>query len=126
MDAALQQLSRSTLRAYVRCALLVVVTLIMFLPVLLLWALTLEKLRARLVRVYYRAMGRISGVRLSVEGQVDVHRPLMLVANHSSYLDIFVLGAVVPLSFTPKLEIRSWPIIGFFCGFFYFSRIDCI
>ena len=39
----------------------------------------------------------------------------MLVANHSSYLDIFVLGSIVPLSFTPKREIRSWPVIGFLC-----------
>lgn len=107
--------STSTLRAAIKCFLFVSVTAVLFPLVLLLWSLALEKLRARLVRVYYYLIGRISGVRCSVEGKVSTLRPLMLVANHSSYLDIFVLGSIVPLSFTPKLEIRSWPIIGFFC-----------
>lgn len=108
-------LPESSLRAVLRCALMVATTLAMFVPVLLLWVLTLEKSRARLVHVFYSVIARISGVRITVEGQVSRQRPLMLVANHSSYLDIFVLGSLVPLSFTPKLEIRSWPIIGFFC-----------
>ena len=105
----------SSLRALVKCVLFVAVVLVMFVPVLVLWSLALEKLRAKLVRVFFLLAGRIAGLRLKVEGDVSALRPLMLVANHSSYLDIFVLGAIVPLSFTPKLEIRSWPIIGFFC-----------
>lgn len=105
----------STLRAITKCLLFLVVTAILILPVIALWGLALEKLRAQLVRLYFFLIGYITGVRYTVEGQVSKLRPLMLVANHSSYLDIFVLGSIVPLSFTPKLEIRSWPIIGFFC-----------
>lgn len=107
--------STSSLRAVIKCTLFVAVTLLMFLPVLLLWAVALEGLRAQLVRFFFQVIGRISGVRLRVEGSISPLRPLMLVANHSSYLDIFVLGSLVPLSFTPKSEIRSWPIIGFLC-----------
>ncbi len=103
------------MRAGIRAATLTIFTLMMFVPVLLLWLLALEKIRAQIVRFYYAMMGRICGVRLRIEGQVSRERPLMLVANHTGYLDIFVLGGLAPLSFTPKLEIRSWPIIGFLC-----------
>lgn len=36
----------------------------------------------------------------------------MLVANHVSWLDIFVIDAVVPARFVAKSEIRSWPVFG--------------
>ncbi len=108
-------LPKSRLRGIIKCTLFVAVTVIMFPIVLLSYALGLEKLRARLTWLFFKIIGRISGVRLTIEGQVSRERPLMIVANHSSYLDIFALGSILPISFTPKLEIRSWPIIGFFC-----------
>ncbi len=111
----------STLRALIKCLCFLAITLVLFVPVLLLWGLNLERARARLVQLYFYLFGRVSGVRYTIEGEVSKLRPLMLVANHSSYLDIFVLGSIVPLSFTPKLEIRSWPIVGFFC-----VLADCI
>jgi len=98
-----------------RIALLIAVTLVMFLPVVFVWAMRWERWRALLVRFYYGAMRFICGIRLTVIGEVSRLRPLMLIANHTSYLDIFILGSMWPLSFTPKSEIRSWPIIGFFC-----------
>lgn len=115
MDTPAPQLARSRARAVIRMTLFVLLVLVMFVPVFLLWCLTLERLRARLVCVFYTIVGYVTGLKLKVEGELSKDRPLLLVANHSSYLDIFVLGTVVPLSFTPKREIRSWPIIGFFC-----------
>lgn len=116
MDMPLAALPpESRIRSTLRIAALVGFALVMFLPVLLLWALTLERLRARVVCFFYGVCRQIAGVRVTVDGAISRERPLMLVANHTSYLDIFVLGSLVPLSFTPKLEIRSWPIIGFFC-----------
>lgn len=114
-------LPRSRLRGAIKCLLFVVVTGIFFIPVVLCWALGLTRLRARFVWLFFKIIGRISGVRLVIEGKVSRERPLMIVANHSSYLDIFALGSILPLSFTPKLEIRSWPLIGFFC-----VLADCI
>ncbi|MFZ4540393.1 MAG: lysophospholipid acyltransferase family protein [Rickettsiales bacterium] len=115
MSAKEQDYSTSSLRAVIKCVLFVSIILLMFVPVLLLWGFHMEKLRGQAVRFFFATIGRISGVRLRVEGTVSDLRPLMLVANHTSYLDIFVLGSLLPLSFTPKIEIRSWPIIGFFC-----------
>jgi lyso-ornithine lipid O-acyltransferase len=39
-------------------------------------------------------------------------RPVLLVANHSSWLDIPVLSAVTPLSFIAKSEVGGWPLVG--------------
>ncbi len=105
----------SKLRALLRIACFIALILVMFVPVLLLWGFAMERLRAMLVRFFFGTVGFIAGLRITREGEVSKLRPLMQVANHSSYLDIFVLGSAMPLSFTPKLEIRSWPIIGFFC-----------
>lgn len=107
--------STSMLRASVRVLLFLALVLLMFLPVLGAWALTCDGARSRLVRLFYDLSRRICGVRLKIVGTASDIRPLMLVANHTSYLDIFVLGSILPISFTPKLEIRSWPVIGFFC-----------
>ncbi len=39
-------------------------------------------------------------------------RPVLLVSNHVSWLDIPVLSAVAPLSFVAKREVDGWPGIG--------------
>jgi 1-acyl-sn-glycerol-3-phosphate acyltransferase len=36
----------------------------------------------------------------------------MLVANHISWLDIFLLSALQPARFVAKAEVRRWPVIG--------------
>jgi 1-acyl-sn-glycerol-3-phosphate acyltransferase len=38
--------------------------------------------------------------------------PMLLVANHRSYIDIAPILARVPCSFVAKSELRSWPILG--------------
>ncbi|MES2565126.1 MAG: lysophospholipid acyltransferase family protein [Pseudomonadota bacterium] len=51
-------------------------------------------------------------VRLHVHGAADESRPLMLVANHVSWLDIASINAVLPVRFIAKSEIRQWPLVG--------------
>jgi 1-acyl-sn-glycerol-3-phosphate acyltransferase len=36
----------------------------------------------------------------------------LLVANHISFLDIFVINAAHPAAFVSKSEVRTWPVIG--------------
>ncbi len=106
---------RSSLRAIGRLIGLFALAFSMVLPVIFIWLARQEKLRARVVRWFYDVARRICGVTLTIEGKMGAERPLLLLANHSSYLDIFVLGSLAPMSFTPKSEIRRWPVIGFFC-----------
>jgi 1-acyl-sn-glycerol-3-phosphate acyltransferase len=38
--------------------------------------------------------------------------PVLVVANHISWLDIPVLAQALPVTFLSKAEVRSWPLIG--------------
>jgi lyso-ornithine lipid O-acyltransferase len=69
-------------------------------------------LARRLPHWYHRQVCRLIGVRLTIEGAVEPGRPVLLVANHSSWLDIPVLSAVSPLSFIAKSEVGGWPFVG--------------
>lgn len=53
----------------------------------------------------------LTGLRLRVHGE-PVHAGL-LVANHSSWLDIIVLRAVRLIYFVSKAEVATWPAVGF-------------
>jgi 1-acyl-sn-glycerol-3-phosphate acyltransferase len=49
----------------------------------------------------------------------------MLVLNHISWLDIFVIDARFPATFIAKSEIRGWPVVGWLCtlvGTLYIER----
>lgn len=102
-------------RAIVRAVAIILWTILLFFPAFTFWALKLDRLRSRCIQLVYLGALRMAGVKITITGSLSHERPLMLVANHTSYLDIFVLGRMVPISFTPKREIKSWPVIGFFC-----------
>ncbi len=106
---------QSPLRAIVRAVIFVAIVLVLVVPAFLLWCMTIERPRARIAQCFYFLLGRVTGLQITLYGAPAKDRPLMLVANHSSYLDILVLGSLMPLSFTPKKEIRKWPVIGFLC-----------
>lgn len=40
----------------------------------------------------------------------------LLVCNHVSWLDIFVINALAPAAFVAKDEVRRWPLIGWLCA----------
>jgi 1-acyl-sn-glycerol-3-phosphate acyltransferase len=49
----------------------------------------------------------------------------LIVANHISWLDIFVINALHPCRFVAKSDIRDWPLIGWLCdraGTIFISR----
>lgn len=107
------KLPQSYLRAALRVLALVVWIIIMVPVVFLLWVVKAEKARSVLVWYFYRVARMIAGIHLHYEGAPSTERPLMVVSNHTSHFDIFILGSIMRLSFTPKREIRSWPVIGF-------------
>lgn len=105
----------STLRAALRAFAFVALVLGCVPFVFLFWLLRLQLLRARSAQLFLVISLAIVGIRLKHVGVPAALRPLMIVANHASYLDVFVIGSCVPVSFTPKREVRSWPVIGFLC-----------
>ena len=67
---------------------------------------------ARLPVVYHRWCCRILGLTLETHGQMSAERPTLFVANHTSYTDMTILGALIEGAFVGKREIASWPWFG--------------
>lgn len=65
-------------------------------------------------RYWSRQLLWICGIGLQVRGQSDLSekRPGLVVMNHVSWLDIFALNALMPVTFVAKSEIRRWPLVG--------------
>jgi len=67
---------------------------------------------ARFPCFYHRQCCRILGLRVMQIGQPAGAGPVLFAANHTGYLDIAVLGALIPGSFISKSEIARWPLFG--------------
>jgi 1-acyl-sn-glycerol-3-phosphate acyltransferase len=74
--------------------------------------LLLPKYLGAATLIFHRVCCRIFSIRRSITGRVSVERPTLFVINHISYLDIFVLGSVIPGCFIAKSEVAKWPILG--------------
>jgi 1-acyl-sn-glycerol-3-phosphate acyltransferase len=69
---------------------------------------------ARLMGWWSRKLLAILAVELHVSdgAGASLAGPVMLVANHVSWLDIFAISATRPARFIAKREIRDWPLVG--------------
>jgi 1-acyl-sn-glycerol-3-phosphate acyltransferase len=70
--------------------------------------------RHAIIRGWCRRLLHILRVEARIHGLPENGLPgnLLIVANHVSWLDIFVLSMVQPSRFIAKAEVRSWPLIG--------------
>ncbi len=66
-----------------------------------------------LLRLIYAGLVRASGFRIKVIGEPCRSAPVLYVANHCSYFDIPVLGSLLDAAFVAKMEVGTWPGIGF-------------
>lgn len=100
-----------TIRAGFRFPLFLVMMLLT-LPLVIITRLLPYPIFMRLICFFYGIYLFTLGIRVKVYGEVTRHRPTLFVANHSSYMDIMVLGHVLPSSFVSKDDVRKWPVIG--------------
>ena len=70
-----------------------------------------EAQKARLKQRWSHQILRILAIRLDRK-PTDAPPGSLIVANHVSWLDIFVINALRPSAFVSKSEVRSWPFIG--------------
>jgi 1-acyl-sn-glycerol-3-phosphate acyltransferase len=80
----------------------------------LLFPMQSQARRKREIGLWSARLCEILRVRIFLHGSPPTYdlRPLMLVANHVSWLDIFAIDAVVPVRFVAKSEVRKWPLVG--------------
>jgi 1-acyl-sn-glycerol-3-phosphate acyltransferase len=81
-------------------------------PVQLAAVLVGSRLANRLPRFYHRVCCRILGIRVIQQGAPSGDHPVLFVSNHTSYLDITILGSVIAGSFVSKAEVADWPFFG--------------
>lgn len=69
--------------------------------------------RARIKQRWSSALLRALGVTVRVDGGYAHDWPAgLVVANHISFLDIFVINAVMKTVFVAKSDVAAWPLIG--------------
>ncbi|MES2785841.1 MAG: lysophospholipid acyltransferase family protein [Pseudomonadota bacterium] len=64
------------------------------------------------VQAWSLEMLQVLGIKLEVHGQPTRGGPMLLVANHISWLDILVMHAARYCRFVSKADVRDWPLIG--------------
>jgi lyso-ornithine lipid O-acyltransferase len=102
---------RGTLALWLRIGLLLPIALALLPLQLLSWGLRLPT--ARLIPMFFhRIAAWIMGLRVAVIGAPSADRPMLVLSNHVSWIDIIALGTVMPLSFVAKAEIKTWPVFG--------------
>lgn len=70
------------------------------------------RLGARFPLWYHRRCLRLLGVQIEQSGVRSAQHPTLFVANHGGYIDISLLGALIPGSFVAKSEVGTWPLFG--------------
>jgi len=74
-----------------------------------------------LVKFWSRTALVALGIRLELQrdpgaGDIDATRGSLLLINHVSWVDVFVVAAVTPARFVAKADIARWPVLGRFAG----------
>ena len=85
---------------------------VVLMPVQILILLVAPRLWWALPFAYHKLCCRIMGLKVRVVGKPATARPALFVSNHVSYLDIPVLGSVMPVAFVAKAEVAQWPVYG--------------
>jgi 1-acyl-sn-glycerol-3-phosphate acyltransferase len=61
---------------------------------------------------FARGLCALIGIRVETFGRPCRERGVLLACNHTSYLDMPVLAAVIPVCFVAKSEVGTWPYFG--------------
>jgi 1-acyl-sn-glycerol-3-phosphate acyltransferase len=69
--------------------------------------------RREMNRAWSLKMLRLAGMRLVVHNdEARLDAGVLVVGNHISWIDIYVINAWRPTPFVSKAEIRNWPVVG--------------
>jgi 1-acyl-sn-glycerol-3-phosphate acyltransferase len=71
--------------------------------------------KVQFAQIYWAVFARLMGIKVRVIGtRADSAsgRPILYVSNHSSWVDIPVIGGVLDGCFVAKGDVARWPVIG--------------
>jgi lyso-ornithine lipid O-acyltransferase len=98
-------------RLFVTGTLILVVAAVLFPFQWISWKLKLPT-RRLIPLLFHRTVAMIINLRVTVIGKPSTDRPMIILSNHVSWLDIVALGSLMPLSFIAKSEVVNWPLFG--------------
>ena len=75
------------------------------------FTLTSKRAARWLPSCYLRLLCKLVGVKIEVSGELPKPGPALLVGNHVSWIDIPIVGSLMPTTFIAKREIGTWPLI---------------
>jgi 1-acyl-sn-glycerol-3-phosphate acyltransferase len=64
------------------------------------------------IQSWAQAMLSLMGIQLVVDGAPPSQGPVLLAANHISWLDIVVIHAARHCRFISKSDVKDWPLVG--------------
>jgi 1-acyl-sn-glycerol-3-phosphate acyltransferase len=106
-----QKISVSKLKIFVTFPLLLVWMLAIVLVFVIAKAIR-PALASRLIPIFHKGVLKCFNLECVVEGTPFTQRPTLYISNHISYIDIFVLGSVLPGTYIAKSEVAKWPLFG--------------
>ena len=72
--------------------------------------------REKAVRWWAGVLLQLFGLTVALKGHLSQReRPHMLVLNHVSWIDVYVVDRYRASCFVAKSEIRAWPLVGWLC-----------
>ncbi|MGH1376721.1 MAG: lysophospholipid acyltransferase family protein [Alphaproteobacteria bacterium] len=63
--------------------------------------------------LWQKCVSRLFRIKVVIHGTPLKSKQTIFMSNHISYLDIPVIGSVLPASFVAKKDVASWPVFGF-------------
>ena len=72
-----------------------------------------RKISNKFVQIFHKYLLWLINIKVKVIGKpLKKNRGVLYVSNHISYIDIPLLGSLIPGKFIAKSEIADWPFIG--------------
>jgi len=126
-----EALQRDLVRFYGKAALFIIVTILLapfYFLILFIFYRWRQNIGPGLVQFYSKIC--LSIFRVTIEQTANSRVPektenILIISNHTSFLDIFVLSALFRSLFVSKAEVRYYPIIGqvaWLSGVIFFDR----
>ena len=81
---------------------------IIILPFQLLALSTCLPLRISIPVIHHKLITKIIGLKIDSVGDISGDKKVLFVSNHLSYLDIIILGSLIPGRFIAKS--KDWPV----------------
>ena len=100
-----------------RACLIVVALLGFFLlgaPLQWLIARAIPSMANRIPMFFCRSLLRLFRIEVMLRGEALAGPPALVVANHTSWIDILAFGSILPFCFVAKREVGTWPILAAF------------